>query len=433
MSRYLFATVPLSGHVNPGLPLAKRLVEKGHEVVWYSGRHFRERIEATGARFEPFRRATDFRDETVRTQFGKIPSYSLLAHAGYYIRNVFYAPMVACYQDLQEILAAFPADALISDEWFTGAIPLAEKGVLPWVMYGNSPLLLFADNFPTPGTGLMPPRNLYQRKQIQIANGIGRLLFRPLQHHIDKRRAECGLEKLSTFFSVQNMQTAALVLKFNTEVFEFPHAQLPESVHFVGPILPESGTVTSFPWLDRIRSSAQPTIFLTQGSVDIYDIHKLILPTLKALRHFPVNLLISTGGRDPEPLRKAFPQQHIIIEPYIPYSLVMPFVTMMITNGGYGGVSTALSQGVPLIIAGNSEDKPEIASRIRYCGAGINLNTGRPSPHAIRRAVRAILHEPLFTARARRVQADYTRHDAVSESIDLIEEIQLRTERLAKK
>ena len=423
MSRFLFATVPLSGHVNPGLPIARRLLERGHEVVWYSGPHFRERIEATGACFEPFRRAVAFHDETVRTHFGKVPVRLLMAHAGFYIRKVFYDPMLPYYQDLQDILLHFSADALITDEWFTGAIPLAEKGVLPWVMFGNSPLLMFADDFPTPGTGQMPPKNLYQRKQIHFANLIGEVLFIPIQRYINRLRAECGLPRLSRFFAAQNLHTAALVLKFNTEVFEFPHGQLPASVHFVGPVLPENGDYAEHPWLERIRSATIPNIFLTQGSVDSYDIRKLILPTIKALKHFPANLLISTGGRDPGSLKALYPQDNIIIERYIPYTVVVPHLRMMITNGGYGGVSTALRFGVPLIIAGNSEDKPEIASRIRYCGAGINLNTGRPSPAAIRRAVRKILHEPYYTARAQRVQADYARHDAVSESVALIEGI----------
>ena len=30
--RFLFATTPLPGHVNPGLPIARALVERGHEV-----------------------------------------------------------------------------------------------------------------------------------------------------------------------------------------------------------------------------------------------------------------------------------------------------------------------------------------------------------------------------------------------------------------
>jgi hypothetical protein len=42
----------------------------------------------------------------------------------------------------------------------------------------------------------------------------------------------------------------------------------------------------------------------------------------------------------------------------------------MVTNGGYGGVQQALANGVPLVVAGDSEDKPEVAARVRWSGTG---------------------------------------------------------------
>ena len=40
----------------------------------------------------------------------------------------------------------------------------------------------------------------------------------------------------------------------------------------------------------------------------------------------------------------------------------------MVTNGGYGGVQQALANGVPLVVAGDSEDKPEVAARVAVVG-----------------------------------------------------------------
>ena len=48
----------------------------------------------------------------------------------------------------------------------------------------------------------------------------------------------------------------------------------------------------------------------------------------------------------------------------------------MVTNGGYGAVQRALIAGVPLVVAGNTEDKPEVAARVECFGAGVNLRTG---------------------------------------------------------
>ena len=68
------------------------------------------------------------------------------------------------------------------------------------------------------------------------------------------------------------------------------------------------------------------------------------------------------------------------LERFIPHDLLLPHVDVMVTNGGYGGVQQALANGVPLVVAGDSEDKPEVAARVQWSGAGVNLHTGRPSP-----------------------------------------------------
>ena len=50
----------------------------------------------------------------------------------------------------------------------------------------------------------------------------------------------------------------------------------------------------------------------------------------------------------------------------------------MVTNGGYSGVQHALAYGVPLIVAGDTADKAEVAARVAYNRCGIDLHTARP-------------------------------------------------------
>jgi UDP:flavonoid glycosyltransferase YjiC (YdhE family) len=86
----------------------------------------------------------------------------------------------------------------------------------------------------------------------------------------------------------------------------------------------------------------------------------------------------------------------------------------MVTNGGYGGVQQALANGVPLVVAGDSDDKPEVAARVQWSGAGINLHTGRPSVAMVARAVRRVLTRPSYRERARALQAEIAASDALA-------------------
>ena len=101
--------------------------------------------------------------------------------------------------------------------------------------------------------------------------------------------------------------------------------------------------------------------------------------TTRALARDDVLVVATTGGPDPEPLRRGLPA-NVRLERFVPHDLLLPHVDVMVTNGGYGGVQQALANGVPLVVAGDSEDKPEVAARVQWSGTGINLHTGRPSP-----------------------------------------------------
>ena len=75
----------------------------------------------------------------------------------------------------------------------------------------------------------------------------------------------------------------------------------------------------------------------------------------------------------------------------------------MVTNGGYGGVQMALGHGVPLVVAGAKEDKPEVAGRVAWSGSGINMRAERPTPDAIANAVSDVLARPSYRDNARRL------------------------------
>lgn len=59
MARFLVGTIAADGHINPVLPMVRKLVECGYEVWWYTGQGFKAKVEATGARHVPIRRGID--------------------------------------------------------------------------------------------------------------------------------------------------------------------------------------------------------------------------------------------------------------------------------------------------------------------------------------------------------------------------------------
>jgi UDP:flavonoid glycosyltransferase YjiC (YdhE family) len=112
----------------------------------------------------------------------------------------------------------------------------------------------------------------------------------------------------------------------------------------------------------------------------------------------------------------------VFVSEFIPHDILLPLVDVMVTNGGYGAVQRALVTGVPLVVAGNTEDKPEVAARVEYFGAGVNLRTGVPTAADVRRAVRSVLNDATYRQNARRLQSAYGRRDGVDEIATLVDE-----------
>lgn len=104
----------------------------------------------------------------------------------------------------------------------------------------------------------------------------------------------------------------------------------------------------------------------------------MIVPTLQALADEDVLIVATTGVQPVESLKLAQYPTNARIEPFIPHSQLLPHVDVMVTNGGYNGVQMALANGVPLVAAGQTEDKPEVCARIDWSGVGINLKPRHP-------------------------------------------------------
>ena len=150
-------------------------------------------------------------------------------------------------------------------------------------------------------------------------------------------------------------------------------------------------------------------VHVTQGTVANADLSQLLLPTLRALAGENLLVVAATGGRSPAGLMSALGgaiPANARLANFLPYAKLLPRTAVMVTNGGYGGVVQALRYGVPLVVAGRSEDKPEVAARVAWSGAGLNLHTDRPAETRLRRAVRTVLNQPSYRVGASRLQGE---------------------------
>lgn len=418
MARFLIGTMPFISHINPALPIARELVRRGHEVHWYTGRSFREKIEATGARYTPMQAATDFDDDTLDATFPQRKTLRGVAQFKWSIKHIFMDAAPGQLRDLQQILREFPADVVLAESTFAGAQLAYELGGPPWAAFNILPLTIASSDTAPFGLSLPPSATPLGRLRNRSLSWLfNQVLFRDVMAHFQQMRRSVGLSAPAT-----PGDSPFLYLQGTTPAFEYPRSDLPPQVHFIGPFLPEPPASFSPPrwWPDL--SAGRPVVHVTQGTVATQS-EQLLVPTIEALADLDLLVVATTGGKPVESVKQGLLPSNVRIERFIPYHYLLPHVDVMVTNGGYGGTQIALAHGVPLVAAGQTEEKAEICARVAWAGVGINLKTKTPSPAQVRAAVTALLADSRYRQRARAIQADFARHNAPWEAALLLEQL----------
>ena len=419
MSRILFATVPVVGHLAPLLPLCRALVARGHEIAWYTGKKYRARVEAAGARHFPYERAREIDDARIDEELPERRRLKGLAQLRFDMKHVFIDAGPGQLEDLSRIVREFPADVTVSDAAMMGSVFLQERGGPPAIVLGILPLIRSSADAAPFGLGVQPAPGPLGRLRNRLLHGlVQNVLFRDVQAHWDRMRAANGLP--ATGWWMDGVDRAAHYLQPTIPEFEYPRSDLPKVFEFIGMLPAEKAPDVEPPDFWHELDGSRPVVHVTQGTV-ANTAPDLFQPALDGLANDDVLVVLSTGNRPVADLRLKRIPRNARIAKFLSYPDLLPKTSVMVTNGGYGGVQIALSHGVPLVVAGRSEDKPEVAARVAWSGAGKDLRTAKPTANAVRDAVRALLREPSYRARAKALAAEYARYDAVALAVERIE------------
>ena len=424
MARFFIGTVALAGHVNPCLPIAKKLVESGHEVWWYTGKLFKSQVEKTGAKHFPISTGLDFSvPETIPNSFSqKRNSLKGLAQLKFDLKYCFIDIAVAQVNDCTNLLQKFAADVFLCDPFFLGASWIHQQGGPPWAVFGTS-VLPFSSRDTAPfGLGIPPSRaNWGNLRNICLNWLFKRVLFRDVTLYLDQVRNSLQLPPEGKDF-VDASLSPFLYLQPTVPEFEYPRRNLPETIHFIGPLLPEPSIDYIPPaWWNELQEN-KLVVHVTQGTI-ANNPDDLIIPTLQALANEDLLVVATTGGKPIETIKLTQIPANARIETFIPHYHLLPHVDVMITNGGYGGVQMALAHGIPLIAAGKSEDKPEICALIEYSGVGINLKTKTPTPTQIIKAFKQLMLNTNYQNKAQFIQSKMQFLDAPTIAVNLLQKL----------
>jgi MGT family glycosyltransferase len=419
MARFMLSAMPFTGHVAPVRAVAEALVARGHEVRFYTGAAFRDRVESSGATLVPWRVAPDFDENNVQETFPRLVGKKGLGQLLINVQDVFIKTAPAQVADLAAEWERQPWDAMAGDELSVGMALYAEQTGRPWATVALLPLNMASTQGPPSGMGLRPGRNPLTRLRDAALRAAVPLASAPLRKPLAQARAELGLPPSKRAFD-RTVFSPRLVVATGIPQLDYERTDRPPSLHFVGELRSPTSAATELPawWGDL---DGRRVVHVTQGTQNI-DPADLIRPALEALADRDVLVVVATGvpGRDELPFRVP---PNARVGGFLPYAALLPRTDVVVTNGGWGGVLAALSTGIPLVIAGGDLDKPEIAARVAWAGAGVDLRTGTPSVAKVTAGFDRVIADGSFRDAAARVGSQLMAQGGPSRAAELLESL----------
>lgn len=427
MATILCVSSAIPGSLYPSVELARRLERDGHDVTHASEEGARRTVSIQGLPFVPLEASRH--DRFLETD-GALGTWRRLRRLRSRRARAVESLAIGGFVDL--VRSSRPDLVLIDGELH--AHILAAMGCGARVALLNSfasiwrcPGLPPTSHRARPGVGWRGSRPgmwllwqaLFLRKRRRAvalklrhvgADRISTLRALARQSGIDWRRT-IDRRQWSKPFTYRHLP----VLSLHARAFEFPHRP-PARVRYVGPLIlatradpdmPRTERVALDTILERRRTESRTLVYAGFGSfLTAGDAMLRRLVDAVALRP-DWDLVISLGGRV-RPCALDSPPPNVHVFGWLPQVEVLRHADVAITHGGINTIDECVLAEVPMLVfCGYETDMAGNTSRVVHHGIGLEGDSARDRPTAIRDAIARLIDEPSFRSNLAPLRAAY--------------------------
>lgn len=362
--RVLFSSLGLVGHIHPLVPLAAALRTRGHDVRWATGPDGCDRVERAGfdAASCGMTQAERWEQSWRRhPEIGELPPQERPDVMFGKLFGEVSAP--AALADLLPLVRSWRPELVVHDAAeLAGPIAAAAIGV-PNVTHAFGALL---------------PELRVRRAGEEVA---------PLW------RAE-GLEP---------RPYAGVYDHLYVDIYP-PSLQAPGGDHLAARQLLRpvafAGATDEGVRTDMTDRTGGPLVYLTFGTV--FNDGDAFRAALAGIRDLGVGLVV-TVGPDGDPAAFGPQPPRVVVERYIPQTLLLPGCDVVASHAGSGTVLGALALGIPQLCLPQAADQFLNAAAVARAGAGLVIPPDQVDAAGVGNAIRRLLDDGGFRAQARRV------------------------------
>lgn len=356
MSKIVFFCIPAHGHTNPTLGVVRELVERGHEVWYYSYNMMKEKIETAGAKFI----SCDEYDTEMKldpkdaTRVGKDLAFST---------KILVDTTLALDDKVCKDMEQLQPDCIVADSMAVWGKAVALKLGIPFV----SSTTTFAFN-----------QHSAKIMKQSIGELFGMIFSMPKIQKDIKRLQDKGYPVKNILDIIRNDD------KTDTIVYTSPEFQpcadtFSDKYAFVGPSV---RTVT-----EQIEKTKEKLIYISMGTVN-NDMLQLYKNCIAAFKETEYQVIMSVGNLVDIESFEELPE-NISVYTQVDQIAVLSQADVFLSHCGMNSVNESLYYEVPLVMYPQTSEQGGVANRVLQLGAGIQLK--KTTPSAILEAIEEVM------------------------------------------
>ncbi len=385
MSKIVFFSIPAHGHTNPTIPVVTELVNRGHQVWYYSFLEFKEKIECAGATFIA---CDDFLPKASQKELDRKIGKDFAALIEMIVDTTVALDEKVC-KDLREI----QPDCVVSDSLCFWGKLFAEKLEIPYVCSTTT----FAFNQDTAKLMKKSFKELWK-----MIVGMPRInkKMQLLKNH--------GYN-VGNFISIVQNDNETDTVVYTTEEFQPMADTFSKRYAFVGPSIRKSLPTQNDNMDKKIVYISLGTI-LNQNQ-DFYQ------NCFKAFSDKNYHVVMSVGDKTKISSLGSIPD-NFTVKDSVDQISVLQIANVFITHCGMNSVNESLYFGVPMILFPQHSEQGIVANRVAELNAGLKLK--RKKPKNLATAVAEVLGNPIYLKNAQRLSESFRKSGGAVEAADVI-------------
>ncbi len=369
--RILVTSFPALGHFHPIAPLALAARDAGHEVRVATGPDLVEWVERCGLEAHAVGIS---QDETRRVAAQRYPDASAGDHK---------------FTDVW-VSAALPGLVSLTDSWSPDLIVHEEEEYAALLLGDLLGVFCVTHSWASPAR----PVELRERAAELLAPVWGAAI----PGGTPRTTGAVYLDACPRPFQTSAIDAVASpVVPVRSVLFDGPRTDPPE-------------------WL---ASLPRPAAYVTLGTIPAFSTSGLLRTILDGLDPVVASIVVTTGPNPVSDLGEL--RECVYAVQYLPQTLVLRHVDLMVSQAGAGGFLGALMYGLPhLALPQMAQSQISVAGQIHELGIGRRLGPTEQTSALIEATARELLSDDSYARRAREVAAELALLPSPAEALRLV-------------